>query len=117
MKVYTYKNCGTCRKAVQWLKKQNISFEEIPIREQPPTKAELRQMLDLQGGNLRKLFNTSGQDYKALGMKDKLPGLSAEAALEMLSQNGNLVKRPFLLTDQNGVVGFDEEEWKRLLKL
>ncbi|MBA4148419.1 MAG: arsenate reductase family protein [Verrucomicrobia bacterium] len=117
MKIYTYKNCGTCRKAVQWLASNNVSFEEIPIREQPPTKPELRRMLEIQGGNLRKLFNTSGQDYKALGMKDKLPTLSTDDALDLLSKNGNLVKRPFVLTTDSGIVGFDEAEWKKLLKL
>ncbi len=117
MKVYIYKNCDTCRKAVQWLKANGLKFEEVPIREQPPTKTELNRMLAVYDGNIRKLFNTSGQDYKALGMKDKLPGLSKDAALNLLSGNGNLVKRPFLLTDGAAVVGFDEAEWKNLLKV
>lgn len=117
MKVYTYKNCGTCRKATQWLVKNKVQFEEIPIREQPPTQSELQRMLEIQGGNLRKLFNTSGQDYKELGMKDKLPTLSTEAALKLLSTNGNLVKRPFLLTADSGLVGFDEKEWEKVLRV
>lgn len=117
MKVYTYKNCSTCRKATQWLATNKVPFQEIPIREQPPTTAELNRMLKIQDGNLRKLFNTSGLDYKALGMKDKLPTLSTDAALELLSKNGNLVKRPFVLTKDGGTVGFDETEWKKLLKL
>ena len=117
MKVYTYKNCDTCRKAVKWLNAQQLQFEEIPIREQPPSKNELQQMLAIYNGNIRKLFNTSGQDYKALGLKDKLPGLSEDEALELLANNGNLVKRPFLLVGDAGAVGFDETEWQNLLKL
>ena len=117
MKIYSYKNCGTCRKAVQWLARQNIEFTEIPIREKPPTKVELRRMLEIQDGNLRKLFNTSGQDYKALGMKDKLPTLTEAEALDLLSENGNLVKRPFVLTESGGTVGFNEDEWKRLFEV
>jgi len=113
-KVYTYRNCDTCRKALKFLTAQGVEFQEIPIREQPPTKAELKRMLEIYGDDLRKLFNTSGLDYKALNMKDKLPTLSADEALNLLNQNGNLVKRPFLLTDKTGLVGFKEDEWAKV---
>ncbi len=113
-KVYVYRNCDTCRKAIKFLTEQGVEFQEVPIREQPPTKAELKRMLEIYDGELRRLFNTSGTDYKALNMKDKLPTLSVEEALTMLNQNGNLVKRPFALTEKGGVVGFKEEEWQKL---
>ena len=71
-------------------------------------------MLEIYDGELRRLFNTSGTDYKALNMKDKLPTLSVDEAITLLSQNGNLVKRPFALTGKGGVVGFKEEEWRKL---
>lgn len=76
LKLYTYKNCGTCKKALKWLDAQDIAFENHPIRDTPPAKTELKTMLAAMDGNIKKLFNTSGQDYKALNMKDKLPGLS-----------------------------------------
>jgi arsenate reductase len=113
VRVYLYSNCDTCRKAVKWLDAQGITREEIPIRQQPPTVPELRRMLDITG-DLRKLFNTSGTDYKALGMKDRLAGLSETEALELLAGNGNLVKRPFLLTADGGAVGFKPEAWAQL---
>ena len=72
-------------------------------------------MLKLYKGNIRRLFNTSGGDYKTLNLKDKLPDLSDSAAMDLLAANGNLVKRPFVLTKNGGVVGFKEEEWKVLL--
>ena len=115
MKIYTYKNCSTCRKATKWLNEQNIAFEEIPIRDNPPSVAELRSMLD-HVGDLKKLFNTSGMDYRSLGMKDKLPTLSEDEALELLASNGNLIKRPFLLTADKGATGFKEDVWTALLK-
>lgn len=111
-KVYVYRGCDTCRKAMKFLEAKGVEFQEVPIREQPPTKAELKRMLEIYGGDLRKLFNTSGMDYKALNMKDKLPTLSVEEALKLLNENGNLVKRPFALTDKVGLVGFKEEEWE-----
>lgn len=114
--VYTYANCDTCRRAVKWLRAKNISFAEKPIRETPPTPAELRAMLKHQDGDLRKLFNTAGQDYRAMNMKDRLPTLTEAEAFSLLAGNGNLVKRPFLLGDKVGLVGFDEESWSQALK-
>ena len=114
LKVYAYAGCGTCRNALKFLREHGIDFQLIPIREQPPTIIELKRMLAFYGGDLRTLFNTSGSDYKQLKMKKNLPTLSVEAALEMLSCNGNLVKRPFLLKDKVGLVGFKPEEWEKL---
>ncbi len=114
MKVYSYKGCGTCRKALSYLDAKKISYELLAIRETPPTVAELEKMLALYKGELKRLFNTSGQDYKALKIKDKLAKLSVKEALVMLSKNGNLVKRPFVITAKGGVVGFKPEEWAGL---
>lgn len=115
LSVYTYTNCDTCRKAVKWLKAKGIPFTERAIRETPPTMAELRQMLAAQGGELRKLFNTSGRDYREQGLGEKLPELSPAQAFELLAANGNLVKRPFAIGDDVGLVGFDEASWARAL--
>ena len=114
-KIYTYKNCSSCRKATKWLEQQGVSFDEHPIRETPPSKSELETMLKQYDGELRRLFNTSGMDYRTLGLKDKLPTLSKKEALQLLSQNGNLVKRPFLLTDSFKAVGFRESDWAEAL--
>ena len=115
IRVYAYDKCATCRKGLKYLAARGAKAEVIPIREQPPTKAELKRMLALVGGSLRRLFNTSGLDYKMLNLKAKLPSLSETEALELLSRNGNLVKRPFLLTSGGGAVGFNEDEWRKLV--
>src|SRR5580704_12553955 len=109
--VYTYANCSTCRDAVKWLRSQSVSFVEKPIRETPPSVAELKRMLDYQSGKLRRLFNNSGQDYRALGLSDKLPAMTEAEALALLAGNGRLVKRPFVLGGTFGLVGFDPAEW------
>ncbi|MEW6160309.1 MAG: arsenate reductase family protein [Verrucomicrobiota bacterium] len=113
LKVYEYKNCGTCRKALKFLTDHGIAFTKVPIREQPPTRPELRRMLKLSGGNVRKLFNTSGQDYKALDLKRRLEKMTSEEALDLLASNGNLVKRPFVLAGSTGLIGFKPSEWER----
>jgi len=113
LRVYAYEKCDTCRKALKFLATKNVAHEVIPIRQQPPTLAELRAMLAHVDGDLRRLFNTSGQDYRALDLKSRLPKLSEDEALALLASNGNLVKRPFALTPRTGVVGFREEEWAR----
>ena len=115
LKVYAYAKCDTCRKALKFLRANEIAFEEVAIRETPPSKPELRTMLAAQEGELRKLFNTSGGDYKALGLSAKLPGLDVEEALDLLAANGNLVKRPFAIADDVHLVGFDEARWRAAL--
>jgi len=111
LKVYAYKNCDTCRKAKKFLEANAIAHEMIPIREQPPGKSELKTMLSCYDGNIRKLFNTSGGDYKAINMKEKLPEMTDAEAINLLSKNGNLVKRPFAIKAKTGVVGFNESAW------
>jgi arsenate reductase len=109
--IYVYQKCSTCRDALKWLDQKGIAREVKAIRETPPTPAELKVALTALGGNLRKLFNTSGVAYRELGMKDKLPGMSEAEAFGILSKNGNLVKRPFLIEGEKVLVGFKEAEW------
>lgn len=113
-KVYAYAKCGTCRKALQWLEARGVRYAVIPIREQPPSLAELRRMLARYNGNVRRLFNTSGGDYQAMNLSERLPKMSEADALALLAKHGNLVKRPFVLTAKDGVVGFNEDEWNTL---
>jgi arsenate reductase len=113
--VYVYQKCSTCRDALKWLDQHQIAYEVKAIRETPPTSAELTAALRAFGGDLRKIFNTSGMDYRALGLKDQLPTMSEVAALDLLSKNGNLVKRPFLIGDGKVLVGFKEPDWGKTL--
>lgn len=113
--VYQYAKCSTCRAAVKWLEENNIPHHLKPIRETPPTVAELRASLAAHGGDLRKLFNTSGMDYRAMGLKDKLPAMTENEALELLSTHGNLVKRPFATGKGISMHGFKPETWKKIL--
>ncbi len=115
LKVYHYDGCSTCKQALAFLKKKDIPFEPIPIVEQPPTVAELRSMLTHVGGDLRKLFNTSGLVYREMKLGEKLPSLSEAQALALLAKHGKLVKRPFALGPDVGLVGFKEPEWKKAL--
>lgn len=116
LRIYTYSKCSTCRNALQWLQRHEIPFTEIAIREQPPSRVELKQMqnaLEGQGMSIRALFNTAGQDYRALNLKVQLPGMSRDEAFALLSSNGNLVKRPFAMDPEEEIflVGFDESKW------
>ena len=109
MKVYQYKGCGTCKKALKYLDEKGINYGSIPIREQPPTKNEIKLMLDKFG--IKRLFNTSGMDYRNLGIKDMLPKMSEGEIIDLLSKNGNLIKRPFVIGAGVLLIGFKEEEW------
>jgi arsenate reductase len=115
LKIYTLSNCDGCRAATRWLRAQGIAFEEHAIRETPPSPAELRAMLAARNGEVSKLFNTSGRDYREQKLGEKLPGMSSEAALGLLAKNGNLVKRPFAVGDGVWLNGFDEKAWAAAL--
>lgn len=120
IKVYEYKTCSTCQKAIKFLEAKKANFERLPIVDQPPSVAELKRMLGHlkeDGGTFKNLFNTSGVQYRELNMSDKIKaGMTDDEAIKLLSKNGKLIKRPFILTDKSGAVGFKEDVWKRLLK-
>lgn len=111
MIIYVYGKCSTCKAAILFLKKLKIAFREKEISKEPPSMTELRQMLDYQNGNLKKLFNTSGLLYKEMQLKEKLENLNVNESLALLNQHGMLVKRPFLLGKDFGLLGFRESEW------
>lgn len=114
LRVYSYKGCDSCRKALKWLRDRDVEFLNLAIRETPPSKEELKAMLDRYEGSLKKLFNVSGQDYRSLGLKDKLSNMTEEEALGLLSSNGNLIKRPFVIGEKVAEVGFRPDVWELL---
>lgn len=110
-----YPKCSTCRKAEKYLQEHNIEYTKRDIKTDNPTAGELHSWQKNSGLPLKKFFNTSGLQYKALGLKDKLPQLNEEEQLQLLAADGMLVKRPLLLTDGNVLVGFKETEWAEKL--
>ena len=116
MKYYFHPRCGTCKKSSSFLDKHGLEPKEIDITAKAPSKTELKKMLKVYVGNIPRLFNTSGMQYRELGIKDKLDkGMKESEAIDLLSQNGMLVKRPFVLFKEGGLVGFKEDEWKAAL--
>jgi arsenate reductase (glutaredoxin) len=113
LSIYVYQKCSTCRDALKWLDARGISYQVIAIRDTPPSVAELQTVATAMGGEIRRLFNTSGIDYREMGMKDKFHTMTEVAALELLSTHGNLVKRPFVIGDGVALVGFKIVEWER----
>ncbi len=115
MKLYSYPPCSTCKSVLKYLSGKKAKFDLVDISKNPPSKTELKKMLFFKDGNLRALFNTSGILYRELGMKDKLAEMSEEEAFLLLSKNGMLVKRPFLITKDFGLLGFKKDEWDTVL--
>ena len=110
-----YPKCSTCKKAQAWLDDRQSSYEARDIKLQNPTEDELRQWHKKSGLPLKRLFNTSGLQYKALGLKDKLPAMSEEEQLRLLSTDGMLVKRPILVGEDFVLTGFRRLEWEEKL--
>lgn len=111
-----YTRCTTCQKARKWLDANKISYTTRDIKTDNPKLAELKKWYKQSKLPLRRFFNTSGLQYKALNLKDKLPAMSEEEQLKLLSTDGMLVKRPLVITENNVLVGFKEEEWQEALK-
>ncbi len=112
MKLYSYNKCGTCRKAIRFLEDRKVKFELFDITENPPTKQILKAAMKARG--LKKLFNTSGVQYRELKIKDKLATMTDIQAIELLASNGRLIKRPIAVDKDKITVGFDIEEYKKI---
>ncbi len=111
-----YPKCSTCVKAKKWLEENNIDFESRHIVENNHTKEELKEYLKKSGQPIKKFFNTSGILYREMKLKDKVAEGNEDELLEILSTNGMLVKRPLLISDENVLIGFKENEWEKIKK-
>ena len=111
-----YPKCSTCQKALAWLRDRGIEPETRDIKSQRPTREELARWHRLSGLPLKRFFNTSGLQYKALGLKEKLPAMSEDEQLDLLATDGMLVKRPVLVGEDFVLTGFRETEWTAALE-
>jgi len=117
VKVYGYGKCSTCRKANSYLKGLDIPFQSIDITEKAPTKKEIKEMIQAYDGQSKKVLNTSGVEYRRLGLSQKLSSMPEKELVDLLAGNGRLIKRPFLVLDQEAkLVGFKQEEWRDVLE-
>lgn len=110
-----YPKCSTCKKAKNFLTDNKIEFTQRHIVENNPTAVELKVWIEKSGLPVKKFFNTSGNMYKELKLKEKLPEMTADEQIALLSQNGMLVKRPLVIADSFVLIGFKEEEWRSKL--
>lgn len=119
VKIYEYNKCSTCKKALKFLDTKKVVYKKVAIVDQPPTATELKQMLahlKADGKTFKNLFNTSGIQYREQNISEKIKsGMTEQEAIQLLSKNGKLIKRPFLLTEKSGTVGFQEDIWKKLI--
>ncbi len=116
MTIICYPNCSTCKKAVTFLQSKGLEFEYRNIKEDTPSIEELKMFHSRSTVELRKFFNTSGQYYRELQLKDKLPQMSEDEMYALLSSNGMLIKRPILIHEQKVLLGFKQKEWEELFK-
>ncbi len=110
-----YPKCSTCKKAKKWLDEHNVCYENRDIVQNNPKKEELKEWILKRNIPIKKFFNTSGILYREMELSKKLDTLSIEEQLDLLASNGMLVKRPILIGNNQILVGFKEEEWKKIL--
>ncbi len=111
-----YPKCSTCQKAKKWLDENGFVYESRHIKEDNPSYEELKAWYEQSGLPLKKFFNTSGMLYKSMQLKDKLPQMSDDEQLRLLSTDGMLVKRPLIISDKAILTGFRVKEWEEKLK-
>lgn len=116
IKVYCYGRCTTCKKALKWLMDNHINYELIDIKEQNPNADVIKNAWKTSGQPLKKFFNTSGKIYREMELTKKLPDMSDDEKIALLSSDGMLVKRPLLIADDFVLLGFKETEWSEKLK-
>ncbi len=112
--VLHYPKCSTCKRAIQWLKENQIDYQERNIVEQNPTQQELTEWYHKSGLPLKRFFNTSGNLYKEQNLKEKLPQMSEQEQLALLATSGMLVKRPLVIGEDFVLTGFKEADWERM---
>lgn len=110
-----YPKCSTCKKALNFLNENNIKYDKRDIKENNPSYEEIKNWLNKYQIDVNKLFNTSGNIYRELNLKDKLSYMSLDEKIKELSKNGMLVKRPIIITDDNIIIGFKEKEYQEKL--
>lgn len=110
-----YEKCGTCKKAEKWMIARGIAYKKRSVREENPSSEELKAWQKISGLPIRRFFNTSGQLYKSMNLKEKLKEMSEEEQFKLLGTDGMLVKRPILLCDGAVLVGFQPEMWESVL--
>ena len=115
-KLYCYPRCTTCKKAVKWLEENGIDYEYKHIVEETPSKEDIKKYYKESGLPLKRFFNTSGNVYKELNLKEKLAEMSEDEQFELLASNGMVLKRPLLVGKDFVLVGFKEAEWVEKLK-
>lgn len=112
---FHYPPCSTCQKAAKWLKRNHIEVTARHIVENPPSPQELSEWITRSGLPLQKFFNTSGQRYRELNMKERMATASPKELIELLASDGMLIKRPLVVTDNKVLVGFNPETWEKTL--
>ena len=115
MQFIEYPPCSTCKKAKAWLDGHGVCYTDRNIKIENPSYEELKAWHERSGLPLKKFFNTSGLLYKSLTLKDRLPIMTEEEQLRLLSSDGMLVKRPILVMEDRILVGFRESEWETVL--
>lgn len=111
-----YPKCTTCKKAKKWLEENNIEFQDRHIKEENPSEEELRKWHAASGLPLKRFFNTSGQLYREMNLKDRLAEMTEDEQFQLLATDGMLVKRPIVVKNDQVLVGFKEAEWSEKLR-
>lgn len=117
MNFYCHPTCTTCKRAQKWLDKNDIDYNWINLKETTPSKETILSIMENADRTVKSFFNTSGQKYREMNLKDKLSDMTLEEMADLLANDGMLIKRPFAIdNEQNVTIGFKEQEYEETWK-
>jgi len=109
---YSYLKCSTCIKAAKWLKSKDLEFQLIDIVKEPPLDNYLNLALEQYSDDKKMIFNTRGKAFKTFNLD--IYCLSRDEIIQLLLNDGKLIKRPFLIYEGKKVIlGFNEIEYAK----
>lgn len=112
MKVYGIKNCNTVKKALDWLKVNNIAYDFHDFKKLGISETKLEQWAIQTGWEA--LMNKRGTTWKKLDHETQNTITSKHEAFKLMQEKTSIIKRPVIETDKGVVLGFDELAYKKL---
>ena len=109
--LYEYPKCTTCRKGRKFLEENDVSFQAHDMVKEPPSKEKLREIISKSDNDIDDFFNKRGKKFKELELTDRLPSMTDDEKIDMLSSDGMLIRRPLAYDGEQVLLGFREDVW------
>ncbi|MGC4100609.1 arsenate reductase [Ferruginibacter sp.] len=112
--IYGIPNCDTTKKAMSWLQKNNIAFSFHDYKLQGIDNKKLAEWCNIKGWET--IFNKRSTTWRELPAAAQAKLTGQETAIKMMMEHTSIIKRPIVEYNGKLIVGYNESEYKGLLK-